>query len=101
MARLYTSIVAATFIGSVVARRWIAAVETPMGLMANAGMSPRPTEAPGLNGIPKELLRRQNNDYIFPPPDNWCGFIEGDYSRYLAQLGYPLADISYRQAFVV
>lgn len=61
-----------------------------MGLMANAGMSPKPTEAPGSNGIPKELLRRQNHNYVFPPPDNWCGFINGAYSQYLAPRGYPL-----------
>ena len=84
MARLYTSLIAATLFGSAFARRWVPAVETPMGLMANAGMSPRPTEAPGLNGMPKELLRRQNTNYVFPPPDNWCGFIEGSYGQHPA-----------------
>ncbi|KAG7008101.1 GTpase-activating protein GYP7 [Physcia stellaris] len=57
-------------------------METPLGLMAQAGMSPRPTEAPGLNGIPQELVRRQNVQY--PPPPNWCGFVGGDYSNVLS-----------------
>ena len=50
---------------------------TPLGLMASAGISPRPTEAPNWDGIPKELLRRQNVQ--FPPPENWCGFVNGIY----------------------
>ena len=50
-----------------------------MGIMATAGMSPRPTEAPGLNGLPKELVRRANVQY--PPPPNWCGFVDGLYSE--------------------
>lgn len=58
---------------------WIGAMETPMGIMATAGMSPRPTEAPGLNGLPKELVRRANVQY--PPPPNWCGFVDGLYSE--------------------
>lgn len=61
---------------------WIAAMETPLGLMATAGMSPRPTEAPGLNGIPQELVRRQNVQY--PPPPNWCGFIGGTYNNLIS-----------------
>lgn len=52
---------------------------TPMGLMATAGMSPRPTEAPGLGGIPQELRRRQ--DVQYPPPANWCGFVNGLYGQ--------------------
>lgn len=47
-----------------------------MGLMASVGISPLPTEAPGLNGIPKELKPRQNA-LIYPPPNNWCGLIGG------------------------
>ena len=58
---------------------WIGAMETPLGIMATAGMSPRPTEAPGLNGIPKELMRRA--DVQYPPPDNWCGFVDGLYGE--------------------
>lgn len=50
---------------------------TPVGLMAIAGVSPRPTEAPGSNGIPQELLKRENVQY--PPPANWCGFVNGIY----------------------
>ncbi|CAF9909933.1 MAG: hypothetical protein ALECFALPRED_006112 [Alectoria fallacina] len=56
---------------------WIGPMPTPVGLMAIAGVSPRPTEAPGLNGIPQELLRRQ--DVQYPPPANWCGFVNGIY----------------------
>ena len=48
---------------------WMGPMPTPMGLMASAGMSPRPTDAPGSNGVPVELRRRQNVDY--PPPLNW------------------------------
>ena len=60
---------------------WIGAMETPIGIMAQAGtgMSPRPTEAPNLRGIPKELMPR--GEVQFPPPDNWCGFVEGDSSE--------------------
>ena len=55
---------------------WLGPMETPMGLMATAGISPIPTEAPGLSGIPKELKPRQNA-LIYPPPNNWCGLVEG------------------------
>ncbi|KAK4692670.1 hypothetical protein P7C71_g4577, partial [Lecanoromycetidae sp. Uapishka_2] len=55
---------------------------TPMGLMATAGISPRPTEAPGFNGIPQELRRRQ--DVQYPPPLNWCGFVDGFYDTPLS-----------------
>ncbi|KAL8704148.1 MAG: hypothetical protein Q9201_002698 [Fulgogasparrea decipioides] len=58
---------------------WIEPLPTPQNILADAGVSPRPTEAPGLHGIPKELMRRQQN-VIYPPPANWCGFIDGDYS---------------------
>ncbi|KAL8823715.1 MAG: hypothetical protein Q9191_005608 [Dirinaria sp. TL-2023a] len=51
-------------------------METPIGLMASAGITPMPTEAPGLNGIPKELKPRQNA-LTYPPPKNWCGLIGG------------------------
>ncbi|KAL8916973.1 MAG: hypothetical protein Q9208_008228 [Pyrenodesmia sp. 3 TL-2023] len=57
---------------------WIEPLPTPRGLLADAGVSPRPTDAPGINGIPKELRRRQQ-DVQYPPPDNWCGLVEGDY----------------------
>lgn len=59
---------------------WMGPMPTPMGLMASAGMSPRPTDAPGSNGVPVELRRRQNVQY--PPPDNWCGFVEGHYGQW-------------------
>ena len=59
---------------------WLGPAPTPMSLMATAGMSPRPTEAPGLNGIPRELRRRQNQ-YQYPPPPNWCGFIDSLYGN--------------------
>ncbi|KAL9628397.1 MAG: hypothetical protein Q9204_005911 [Flavoplaca sp. TL-2023a] len=57
---------------------WVEPLPTPQGYLRQAGVSPRPTEAPGLNGIPNELLRRQE-DIIYPPPAGWCGFITGDY----------------------
>ncbi|MCJ1401378.1 hypothetical protein MMC11_004590 [Xylographa trunciseda] len=61
----------------VLATAWPGPDPTPTGLMAQIGMSLRPTEAPGLNGIPKELLVRQSG-VPFPPPNNWCGFVDGD-----------------------
>lgn len=57
---------------------WLGPAPTPMSLMATAGMSPQPTEPPGLNGIPRELRRRQNQ-YQYPPPPNWCGFVDSLY----------------------
>ncbi|KAL8659196.1 MAG: hypothetical protein Q9202_007237 [Teloschistes flavicans] len=64
---------------TVLAIPWDEPLPTPQGILADAGWTPRPTEAPGLNGLPKELMRRQQN-VIYPPPANWCGFIDGDYS---------------------
>lgn len=69
---------------------WIEPLPTPQGLLADAGVSPRPTEAPGFNGVPKELIRRQQN-ILYPPPANWCGFIEGDYG----ELVEPFRDCTY------
>ena len=59
---------------------WLGPAPTPMSLMATLGMSPRPTEPPGLNGIPRELRRRQNQ-YQYPPPPNWCGFVDSLYGN--------------------
>ncbi|MCJ1395784.1 hypothetical protein MMC18_008670 [Xylographa bjoerkii] len=56
---------------------WQGPTPTPTGLMAQVGISLRPTDAPGLNGIPKELFVRQS-EVPFPPPNNWCGFVNGD-----------------------
>lgn len=53
---------------------------TPAASLIMNGFSPRPTNPPGSNGVPRELLRRAAG-IQFPPPDNWCGFIEGDYSQ--------------------
>ncbi len=64
-----------------IAMPWIGPMPTPIGFMAVAGVSPRPTEAPGLNGIPRELVRRQ--DVQWPPPANWCGFVSSDYGEYM------------------
>ena len=66
---------------------WIGAVETPLGLMATAGMSPRPTGAPGLKGFPKELKPRAGD--LFPPPPNWCGFVEGVAGEYGTNTSSP------------
>ncbi|KAL8806090.1 MAG: hypothetical protein Q9200_005170 [Gallowayella weberi] len=49
---------------------WVEPLPTPQGYLFHAGVSPRPTGAPGLNGIPKELVKRQQ-DVIYPPPPNW------------------------------
>ena len=57
---------------------WIEPGPTPAGLIQLEGISPRPTEAPGSNGLPHELLKRA---IIFPPPANYCGFISGIYSE--------------------
>lgn len=55
---------------------WVGPIETPVGLMATAGISPRPTQGPGLDGIPRELKARQQA-LRYPPPDEWCGLVEG------------------------
>lgn len=47
------------------------AIETQAGIMPMDGVSPVPTEAPGLNGIPNELQRRAIASV------NWCGLIDG------------------------
>ena len=36
-------------------------------------VSPSLIEAPGLDGILKELVRREKAQW--PPPVNWCGFV--------------------------
>ena len=56
-----------------------AAGPTPVASLFVNGISPRPTNPPGSNGVPRELLRRKA-DIEFPPPANWCGFIGSDYS---------------------
>ncbi|MCJ1433726.1 hypothetical protein MMC27_003090 [Xylographa pallens] len=78
MKNQYILIVGVTAILShrVLATPWSGPDPTPTGLMAQVGISLRPTEAPGLNGIPKELLMRQGA-VPFPPPNNWCGFVDG------------------------
>lgn len=58
------------------------AVETHPGLTAINGISPVPTEAPGLNGIPKELRKRAIQTFLASPPSNWCGFVDGDYREF-------------------
>ena len=65
------------FLSSCYTVPWMGAMETPKNLVAMTGISPIPTEAPGLNGIPRELKPRENIQN--PPPPNWCGFIDGDY----------------------
>jgi len=51
-------------------------METPVGLMATAGISPRPTQGPGLDSVPKELKPRLQA-LMYPPPNEWCGLVEG------------------------
>lgn len=59
---------------------WSGPQVTPAGLMAMNGVSPRPTQAPDWNGIPRELRKRAApGQYLYPPPLNWCGFVSGDY----------------------
>lgn len=60
---------------------WIGPMPTPEGLIDTDGISPLPTPAPGWGAIPLELRRRQNTQIPFPPPDNWCGFVDGDPSE--------------------
>lgn len=57
-----------------------AAAPTPVAPLIMNGISPRPTDPPGSNGVPRELLRRAAA-VPSPPPDNWCGFVEGDYGE--------------------
>lgn len=61
------------------AMRWSGPQVTPAGLMAMNGVTPRPTQAPGWDGLPRELRKRAAGEYIYPPPPNWCGFVSGDY----------------------
>ena len=79
MPSLRTFLYASLLVRIAIAMPWLGPMPTPMGLMAVAGVSPRPTEAPGLNGIPRELLKRELVQ--FPPPDNWCGFVDGLYGK--------------------
>lgn len=70
------------FLPITTAMPWLEPSATPTGVMASVGMSLLPTEAPGFNGIPKELLRRQTTQLPYHPPDNWCGFVNGDPGEY-------------------
>lgn len=58
------------------------AIETQPGVPAIDGISPVPTEAPGPNGISKELRNRAIQTFLASPPSNWCGFIDGDYREF-------------------
>lgn len=57
---------------------------TPYGLVAEMGMSPMPTDAPGMpKNIPRELIRRQSADFDdldipYPPAGYYCGLVDGD-----------------------
>lgn len=57
---------------------------TRFGLVADMGISPLPTTAPGLpKYIPRELMRRQSADFDnldipYPPPLYYCGLVDGD-----------------------
>ena len=54
------------------------AIETQPGITAMDGISPVPTEAPGLNGIPKELRKRATQTSTITSLPTWCGSIHGD-----------------------
>lgn len=58
------------------------AIETQTSVTATDGISPVPTEAPGWNGIPKELRNRAIQPTLASPPSNWCGFVDGDYREF-------------------
>lgn len=83
--RRFSVLVVSLFNGLAFAIPWDEPFPTPQGLLDDAGVSPRPTAAPGVNHIPVELQRRQQN-VLYPPPDNWCGFVEGDYGERLSAL---------------
>lgn len=76
MARFLTLAFALRYLQPCLAMPWVGPMETPVGLMATAGNSPRPTQGPGLDGVPKELKLRQQA-LRYPPPNEWCGLIEG------------------------
>lgn len=63
-----------------VVRIQASAPPTPAASLIMNGFSPRPTNPPESNGVSRDLLRRAAG-IQFPPPNNWCGFIEGDYSQ--------------------
>ncbi|EAS34396.3 uncharacterized protein CIMG_05420 [Coccidioides immitis RS] len=54
--------------------------ETPIGLMAAVGMSPKPTDPPGVPpGFPRELLPRKDKTTLpLPPPGYYCGLVTSD-----------------------
>lgn len=58
------------------------AFETQAGIMATDGISPVSTRAPSLNEIPVEVQKRAIQTLIYPPPPNWCGFVDGDYREF-------------------
>lgn len=76
MAQFLTLAFALRYLQPCLAMPWLGPMETPVGLMATAGISPRPTQAPGLAGVPKELKPRQQA-LRYPPPNEWCGLVEG------------------------
>lgn len=53
------------------------AIETKTGVIPMDGVSPVPTEAPGSNGIAKELRKRDS-------PQSVCGLIDGDPRKFSA-----------------
>ena len=59
----------------VVAVPWMGPMETLIGLWPLDGISPRPTQAPGLNGLPRELVKRKGGLTL---PANYCGFVSAD-----------------------
>lgn len=61
---------------------WMEPGPTPAGLMEIKGMSPRPTKAPGPDGIPHELLKRANS-IVFSPTPYLCGFFSSGYTSEL------------------
>lgn len=93
MANQFTTVAltsAFLLLDAVVAVPWLGAMETPVGIEAAYAFSPRPTEAPGLNGVPRELLKRSVLPY--PPPPAWCGFVGGDSGAFSPALSRFMTD---------
>lgn len=92
MSRFITLALALRCLQPCLAMPWVGPMETPVGLMATAGISPRPTQAPGLDDVPKELKPRQQA-LMYPPPNEWCGLIEGLPSKNARSVASNLSDI--------
>lgn len=56
---------------------------TSFGLVGIQSMAPRPTRPPSMDEINGELRKRRLPDSIYSLiPKSWCGFVNGDYSKF-------------------